>query len=120
MGFAALNPSYPRTMLKLFDTQRRNKLTTNRGWHMTRTSRSTRGVSGDDPADGAGVASRQTAVREVQRNRRPGLEALGGEALAAVPAAMPESERAGASRAQNRHGGAPRGERTDRKVRAAP
>jgi hypothetical protein len=66
------------------------------------------------------VASRQSAVREVQRNRRPGLDALGGEALAAVPAAMPESERARASRAQNRHGGAPRGERTDRKVRAAP
>jgi hypothetical protein len=66
------------------------------------------------------VASRQTAVREVQRNRRPGPNALGGEALAAVPAAMPESERAGASRTQNRHGGAPRGERTDRKVRAAP
>jgi hypothetical protein len=42
-----------------------------------------------------------------------------GEALATVAAAMPESER-GVCPAQNRHGGAPRGERTDRKVRAAP
>jgi hypothetical protein len=81
------------------------------------------------PLDGASPATiLRRSGRGVPANCGPGgsaqpparADALGGEALAAVPAAMPESERAGASRAQNRHGGAPRGERTDRKVRAAP
>jgi hypothetical protein len=69
-------------------------LTTNRGWRMTRTSRS-RGVSGDDPARRSG-SWRPGKLRSGRLGRpTQGLErALAGEALAAVPAAMPESERA--------------------------
>ena len=50
----------------------------------------------------------------------PGLDEPGGESLAAVSGGNAATETLGVSRAQNRHGGAPRGERTDRKVRAAP
>jgi hypothetical protein len=50
-------------------------LTTNRVRCNIRTSRSMRGVSGDDPADGAGVASRRSAVREVGCRRLGSIRA---------------------------------------------
>src|SRR5262249_2668076 len=80
-----------------------------------RQPRSLRACSRDDPECGArrGVLRRRLVTVRPGRLRDPALQALrpGCEELAGTDPAQMPGERGAAPGAQNRHGGAPRGER---------